>query len=64
MRLWACSICRSPPYKVSLGPGLSLYFWSKEGGESGLSGKFDLNSFTWLDHVGVVATGHPSGGRD
>lgn len=40
------------------------YFWSKEGGESGLSGKFDLNSFTWLDRVGVVATGHPSGGRD
>lgn len=36
----------------------------QEAGESGLSGKFDLSSFAWLDHIGVVATGHPSGGRD
>ena len=36
----------------------------QEAGESGLSGKFNLNSFTWLDHIGAVATGHPSGGRD
>lgn len=63
MRLCACSFCRSPPYKVT-GTRFVPVLLEQEAGESGLSGKFDLSSFAWLDHIGVVATGHPSGGRD